>query len=118
MRVDASVADETEEVERRPAAHAAIDGGDEPRIVEESAVRDRPVDPADPLIDDKTGAEIEVTDFGVAHLSRRETDVPAGAAECRVWVGRQQSVHRWRVRGEDGIARFIATDTPAVQNHE
>ena len=59
-------------------------GAEQGLVVEEAAVGDRVVDPGQVLLDDRAGAEVEVADLGVAHLSLRQADVTALGGELGV----------------------------------
>ena len=63
------------------------------RIVQNTAVLAGTVDLHQVLINDTTGTDIEVTYFGVTHLSVRQTDVLTAGLQLRVRIGRQQLVH-------------------------
>ena len=72
--VDASVGQQTDEVQRSPLLRGEFVGADEGRVGVESAVEDGGVDAGHVHSDDAAGAEVEVAYLGVAHLAVGETD--------------------------------------------
>jgi hypothetical protein len=77
VRVDAAVGDQAEQVDVASSLLRPPEGACERRALEELAVLDRAVDPHQVLEDHAPGADRQVADLGVPHLSRRETDVLA-----------------------------------------
>ena len=74
----------------------------------EFAVGDRLVDPRQILVNDPARAEIQVADFGVAHLAFGQTDIrPARAQLARRIVAVKMIVKR-RPREQRGVAVFLA----------
>src|SRR5438477_9801995 len=93
-------------------------------IAIELAGRDRFVYSCKILKDDAAGAQIEMADFGVAHLALRQTYVGAAGAELAAGIIAIELIVKRRVREQSGIAvffrlRFAAgIDAPAVANDE
>ncbi len=80
--VDASVGEEADEMEGSAFLRGQFVGADEGGVGVEGAVEDGGVDAGHVHADDSAGAEVEVTDFAVAHLAVGEADeVLAGAEE-------------------------------------
>jgi hypothetical protein len=70
------------------------------------------------LVDDPTGAEIHVPDFGVAHLPVRQADETALGVDQGMRVGGQQGVPvRQRRLGEGVVGRVFAV-APAVEDEQ
>ena len=74
MAVDAAVREQADQVQRVRVALAAIDGFEQLRPREEITVANALVDARQVLIDDASGAEVGVADFGVAHLAFGQAD--------------------------------------------
>ena len=70
------------------------------------------------LRDHATGAQVEVPDFAVAHLSDREPDGEFAGIEEGARVVVPQPVPGGRVRHRDGIALPLGPVSPAVEHHE
>ena len=119
VRVDAAVGEQAEEVQagiRAEAARsqAAVRTGSR----EEAAVGDGGVDAGHVHAHDAAGAEVEVADFGVAHLAVGQADeVLAGADEGVGEVAQQLVVGG--LAGEcDGVAVGLGAIAPAVEDGE
>ena len=76
---------------------AALEGGHERGVLEEGAVLDRLVHPHQVLEEHAAGADRQVADLGVAHLSRRQADRLARGGERRVRVLGPEPVEDGRV---------------------
>src|SRR2546423_15074606 len=66
-------------------------------ISRQLALRDRFVNPSQILINDPTGAEIEMANLGIPHLSLRQTDVTATRAQGRAWIFAIKPIVKWRL---------------------
>ena len=65
------------------AARAAVAGAAQGLVLEQRAVRDRLVDPGEVLLDDRAGAEVEVTDLELPICpSGRPTSRPEASSWC------------------------------------
>ena len=64
------------------------------------------------------GADIGMTDLGVAHLPGRQTDVQAGGLQLGVGVSGKKGVQVWFLRLGDGIARCGRGNAVAVHDDE
>ena len=113
-RVDAAVGDQPEQVQPPARAFArARAGGDQRLVFVEGAVGDRAVDAGQVLPDDRSGAEVQVADLGVAHLADRQADVGALGGELGVRVARPEVVEDRRVGERDRVARARAGRAPS-----
>src|SRR5262249_47257310 len=79
---------------------------------------DRVVDPGEVLLDDRTGAEIEVADLGVPHLAVRKAHVATRGGQGRVRIRGPELVEVRRLRLRDRVARAIRRQAPAVQDDQ
>ena len=116
--VHPAVADQPQQVERAAIVNRALDRPVQRRVRRKLPVRHRQVDAGQPLIDDEAGADIGVTDLGVPHLPRRQPDILTGGEQGRVRIVGPEAIHRRRPGMEDGIARLVAANTPAIEDHQ
>lgn len=90
-------------------------------VVAELALFDGLVDTDDVLPDDTAGANVQMTDFGVAHQALRKTDSQRGGFELGETGGALgEMVHDGGLGGGNGVAilgRLVRGDAPAV-NHD
>ncbi len=70
------------------------------------------------LAHDRAGAQVEVTDLGVAHLPLGQPDGAPGGGERGVGVGGPQLVEHGSVGERDRVAGTRLGETPAVQHDE
>ena len=123
VAVHAAIGDEAEQMEARafaPCAKACL----EHRVAGEVAFGHRFIDAREILVNDAAGAEIEVADFGVAHLAFRQADVEAAGAEGGVRVRGVEAIVERRVGEQRGVAVFhgmfaaAGIDAPAIANDQ
>ena len=84
VAVHAAVRDETHQVHGTIIGHRRVDLLGEHGVVVDRPVLDRQVDAREFLIDHTTGADVEVTHLGVAHLARRQAHGEPTRVECGV----------------------------------
>ncbi len=70
------------------------------------------------LIDDSPGADIEMSDFRVAHLPIRQADGRSAGSETRSGILGKNFVQIRLLRLSDGIALLAAAQPEAVENHQ
>ena len=87
------------------------------RILHDGVVADGAVDFHQVLINDPSCADIEVSHFGVPHLSIRESYILPACLQLRMRIFSQQRIPMRRWRYADDIGFTLVTDSPAVQNH-
>jgi hypothetical protein len=112
--VHAAVGDEADQVHARRGAQRL--GHD--LVLGQRAVLDGAVDAREVLGDDRAGAEVEVADLGVAHLSRGQADRLAAGGELRVVVALPQTVEDRRVGQRDRVARTLRRQAPPVEDDQ
>src|SRR5437016_1061598 len=82
------------------------------------------VDSREVLEDDSPGAEIQMADFGVAHLTVGKSDIGAAGAEFAARIIAIKLIVKRRAREERGVAIFfclgfaVRINTPAVANDQ
>ncbi len=114
VRVHAPVGDEPEQVD----VLAALERGDERRVLEERAVLDRLVHAHQVLEGHASGADREMSDLRVPHLPGRKADRLPGGLEGRVRVLGPQAVEGRRVGELDRVPGPGRGEAPAVQDDE
>ncbi len=116
LGVDAAVGDEADEVQGVAALGCVVHGLDEGGVLEELAGGDGGVDAGDVHADDAAGAEVEVADFGVAHLAVGEADEVVAGADEGVGVVAEESVVGGLARKGDGVGVGFGAVSPAVED--
>ena len=118
VRVHAARRNQPDQVAGAAALLQRLDQAGEGRRLLDLAGRDGVADPRQVLHHDAAGADIEMADLGIAHLSRRQADVAAGGAQERVRPGGPQSVERGRLGLPDGVVGGFLAPAPAVQHDQ
>src|SRR6266705_1856915 len=72
-------------------------------IMRELAVRNRFVNPSEILINDSAGAEIQMTDFRIAHLSVGQTDIGSARAQFAARITAIELVVERCARKQGGV---------------
>ncbi len=114
--VDAAVAEQAHDVELVRAC--ALESFGEKRLLGEVAVGEKHFDARDVHLHDAAGADVEVADFGVAHLAFGEADARAGGLDERVGKFLQEAVVVRLASQGDGVAGGFGAVTPAVEHGE
>ena len=110
--------EKTEHVQRRAARAGRLDGADERRIARELSRFDRAVDSRVVLVDDAAGADVEMPDFRISHLSARQAHGELGGVDGRVRARRQELVPVRLLRAGDGVVGCRLAAAEAVEDHE
>src|SRR5438105_2501968 len=85
---------------------------------------DRFIDTSEVLKDDPAGAQIEMADFGIAHLTIGKSDIGAARAQFAPGIISIKLIVKWSSGEERGVAVFLSLglaagiDTPAVANDQ
>ena len=116
-RMYASIGAQAHDMELLAGSLRSLVCRDDLRITHDGVVADRTVDFHEVLIDDTSGTDIEVSHFGVTHLSVGQTYVLAARLELRVRIFSQQRIPVRRRRDADDIGFTLVADSPAIQNH-
>ncbi len=87
-------------------------------VVHNGAVGNGAVDFYQVLIDNASGADIEVTYLAVTHLTVRQSDVFARSLKFGVRIFFNETVPIWFGCLVYSVAVVVGTDAPAVQNHQ
>ena len=86
-------------------------------VLEEVAVLNGFGDAGQLLIDDAAGADVGVTDLGVAHLAIRQTDIQTGGTQLGVWILSKIFIEVWCFGSMDSVAVVGVIDTETIENH-
>src|SRR6185437_6909179 len=116
MGVDAAVAAQAEQMEL-PAAgmvHRAQQGG----VAVEAPIGNGLIEAGDVHLHDAAGADVQVTDLAVAHLTLGQSDERAGGVDEGVGELAQQAVIDRLAGARDGVAFARGTVAPAVKNDQ
>ena len=116
--VHAAGAHETHEVKGLVGSGAIVHSLDEDLVLLEGTVLDGVVDTRELLEDDAAGADVEVTDLGVAHLTVGQADVLAGSTEGGMRIVRIQAVDKGRIGRAHGVVGALGRQTEAVHDDE
>ncbi len=81
----------------------------------QTAVRNRKIDARQILHDNPAGAQIHVTDFGVAHLAVGQADRQAGRCQQGMGLLGHQPIPCGGVGQSNGIIDRLGTVSPAVE---
>ena len=96
----------------------ALDQADQSGRLLDLAVGDRLADARQVLHHDAAGADVEMSDLGIAHLPLRQADIRARRAQEGVRAGVPQAVEGGGARLADGVVGRVLPPAPAVQNHQ
>jgi hypothetical protein len=95
-----------------------IDRGGQYRVGEEGAFFNFHIETGQVLIDDTTGAQVDVAYFGVPHLTVRQADFEAGCIDQGMWTFGPQRVHYRRFSAINGVILLVFAIAVAIQNHQ
>ncbi len=118
MRMHAARRNEAEQVAGAAARFELFDQIAERRRALDVAAGDRRRDARQILHHHAAGADIEMADFGIAHLAIGQADVLAGGAQEAVRAVLPQPVEGRRLGLADGVVGFVFAPAPAVENNE
>ena len=82
------------------------------------SILDHQLNPRAVHVHDSPGANVEMSDFTVAHLPVRQADVVAAGLNQRVGIFPQQAVIDWFAGHSDGIGFGFGTISPAVKDDQ
>ena len=118
VAVDPAGRDQAEAVECAAAVARTVDGRAHRRVLIEAAVRDRPVDAGERLIDEPPRADGEVSDFRVALLAGRQSHRLTAGIDRRVRAPALERVELGGACRGNGVAVRIQAVSPAVEDDE
>ena len=90
----------------------------EQRLALEFAAGDELVNAGDVHVHDAAGADIQMADFAIAHLSFGEADSGSGGVNERVGKFAEEAIVIWFARKGDRIAGGFGAIAPAVEDGE
>src|SRR5258708_6897865 len=118
LRMHTAVGEQAEQMES-PLAHARVlHRREQDGMREELAILDHQVDARDVHVNDAAGADVEMPDFAVAHLSFRKADERSAGMNERVGIFAQQPVVSGLARQRDCVGFGLGAVSPAVEDDE
>ena len=87
-------------------------------VAQDGAVSTCAVDFYQVLVNDATGADLQVAHFGVTQLSVGQTHVLARSEELRVRIVGSKAVHEGSRCLEDDVAFSLRANSPTIENHK
>jgi hypothetical protein len=114
--MDSPIRKETEKVQPAISNSSMLHGFQQHRMREEFAILDHQVDTSNIHVNDPAGANIEMANFAVAHLSFRQTYIWTTRVNQRVGIFPQQTVVRWLSSQGNRVRLGFGTISPAVEN--
>src|SRR5205807_9003855 len=116
--MDTGGADQTHQVNAAAVGTGPFDRGSESLVGEKGSIGNGHVDARKVLVDDATGADIEVTDFGIAWLTERQADRLAGSLESGGGIAGEELVVKRSLGASDGVTGTWRSDSPPVDYDE
>src|SRR5690606_26232034 len=110
--------EQAHQVHGAAAGHRGVAGGQQLVVVEEAAVLDRRVDAGQVLVDDASGTDVHMPDFGIAHLPVRQADVAALGVHQGGRVFGQQPPPVGHVGQGDGVVVGVVAVSPAIEDQQ
>src|SRR5438552_170392 len=87
-------------------------------MLEEVSVLDHQLDASRIHVDDAPGANVQMTDFAVAHLIVWQPNVLATGVDQRVRIFAEQAVINWLAGKGDGVGFGFGAVSPAIEDDE
>src|SRR5437667_1409330 len=100
------------------AGAGVLHGIKQHRMFEEFAILDHQFDPRRIHVDDAAGADIQVSDFAVAHLIVRQPHVLAAGVNQRIGIFAEEPVVNRLASKGDGVSFGFGAVAPAVEDDE
>jgi hypothetical protein len=95
MGVNAAIRDQAEEMKLAPALLCTLHGAHDGSVLLKFVSSNQSVDAGDVHLHDAAGADVQVANFAVAHLSIRQSDKMLRGADQRIGVFAKQLVVGW-----------------------
>ena len=118
VAVDTAVGQQTENMERAAGLFDMPHRVIQRKIIEKNLVLDGFGDAGKFLVDDASGADIEVPDFGVSHLPFGKSDSETARRELDVRIFGEDRVQIRCPGGGNGVSVRGRIETEAVQYHQ
>ena len=118
VAVDATFGQQPHDVHGLALAAGGIDGLAQRGILEEVTVTDLFGDAGQLLINHATGTDVDVANFGVTHLTIRQTDIHTGGGDQGVGIVGTQGVEVRSLGGSDGVELFLGAVAPTIHDDQ
>ncbi len=99
-------------------AARSIDGLAQCGILEEVTVTDLFGDASQLLVDHATGTDVDVTNFGVPHLTVRQAYIHAGSGDQSIGIVGTQGVEIRSLGRSDGVEFFLGAVAPTIHDDQ
>src|SRR4051812_48493329 len=118
LRVDTAIGNEPEQMQAPLASARLLHGLDQHRVGEKFAVLDHQVDAGDVHVHNSAGADVEMPNLAVSHLSFGQSDKWSAGMNQRVGIFTQQAIIGGLAGEGDGIGFGFGAVSPAIENDE
>ncbi len=118
LGVDATIGDQTEEMQRAILLRSKCNRLNERGIGKEAAVSDGAVDAHDIHADDASGAQVQMSNLGIPHLAVGQANKVIARVDQSAWKFFDKMIVRWLASQRDGVAVRIRAIAPSVENGE
>ena len=119
MGMDAAVGNQTDEMQRAVVGFCVFHGTQKRLVLKEHAVPYVLGDLDQHLIDHAAGADVGMSNLGIAHLAVRQAHVKAGSADLGEAIPGLQGIDVGSALGENGIAlKIVISNAEAIENEK
>src|SRR5437588_12484519 len=118
IRVHASVREQAKEVQFPSAGARILHSLQQNGMLKEFAVLNHQFDARRIHVDDSSGADVQVANFAISHLSFRQSHERPASLNKRVGIFTQQAVINWFTGQRDRVGFSFGSITPAVEDDE
>ncbi len=114
----ASIGEQAEQMQATATGAGVFHGVEQDGVGEELSVLDHEFDAGAVHVNDPAGADVEVSDFAVTHLSVGQADELAAGVDEGIGIFAQQAVVGGLVGQSDGVGLGLGAVSPAVEDDE
>src|SRR5207244_453143 len=118
LRVHAPIRNQTEQMQSALTYPGVLHRAYQHGMREELAVLDHQIDARDVHVNDAAGADVEMPDLAVSHLSFRQADERPAGMNQRIGIFAEKPVIRRLARQRDGVGLGLGTVSPTVEDDE
>ena len=117
VAVDAAIGQKSHDMQRRAVPAAVLHALQQRRIPEEISVLNALGNARQFLVDDPSGTHVQMADFGIAHLSVRQSDRQSGGISLNKGTLLHQPVKIRCIRQSNRIVLSFFTESESVHDH-
>ena len=118
VTVDASGRSQSQQVDGAAGRLRGGYGRSEDGIAREFSRRDGLIDARVVLIDDAAGPDVEMPDFGIAHLACRQADFELGRVDRRMRARGEEPIPVWHPGSGNRIVRRVRAAAEAIEDQQ